>query len=171
MESISYGGSGCPQGSVGQSIAEDRQSFTLIYDSFVAYTGSSAPITASRKNCQINLNLVYPEGFSYTITRFLYRGYVQLPSGVTAEQKAIYYFQGEVDQASATTRFVGPTAKDYLTGDSIEAAVYSPCGQVVPLNVNSQVRILNANGKAAQITTDSTDGKVTHQYYLDWQDC
>jgi hypothetical protein len=33
---ITYGGSGCPQGSVGVSFSGDRTTFTAIFDSFVA---------------------------------------------------------------------------------------------------------------------------------------
>ena len=39
--SIAYDGTGCPQGSIGLSIANDRQALTMIFDSFVASTGPS----------------------------------------------------------------------------------------------------------------------------------
>src|SRR5690606_5732798 len=81
VHSISYGGSGCPQGSVGSSFSNDRKSFTLIFDSFVAYSGAGVPITEARKNCQLNINLRLPNGFSYSVASFDYRGYVSLPRG------------------------------------------------------------------------------------------
>jgi hypothetical protein len=173
LDSISYGGTGCPQGSVGKSVAEDRQSFTLIFDSFVASSGPSVPITEGRKNCQLNINLRFPQGFSYTVAQFDYRGYVQLPAGVSAEQKSTYYFQGQTTQASGLSRWDGPKVLDYRVSDRLEAAamVWCPCGFVLPININSQVRLLNANGQAAQITTDSIDGKVTHKYGLQWASC
>jgi hypothetical protein len=67
VQSISYGGSGCPQGTVGQSISDDRTTFTLIYDQYIASTGPGVPITESRKNCQLNVNLHVPQGWTFTI--------------------------------------------------------------------------------------------------------
>jgi hypothetical protein len=80
VDSISYGGSGCPQGSVGSSFANDRKSFTLIFDSFVASQGPGVPITQNRKNCMVNLNLHVPGGWQFSIASVDYRGYVNLPA-------------------------------------------------------------------------------------------
>jgi hypothetical protein len=171
LSSISYGGTGCPQGSVGSSFSNDRQSFTLIFDSFVASTGPGVPLPESRKNCQLNLNVHMPQGFSYSIATFDYRGYVQLPAGATAEQKSIYYFQGEAAQASAGTRFSGPVSKDYLSRDTLGVVAWMPCGRIVPVNVNAQVRVTAPAGQQAQITTDSIDGKVRTILGLQYRNC
>jgi hypothetical protein len=45
IESIGYGGTSCPQGTVGQSISNDRTVATLIFDSFVASSGPTVPVT------------------------------------------------------------------------------------------------------------------------------
>jgi len=174
LKSISYGGTGCPQGSVGSSFSDDRTSFTLLFDAFVASSGPGVAVTEGRKNCQLALNIHVPNGFSYSVATFDYRGYVQLPAGVSAEQKSTYYFQGEQLQASGATRFAGPVAKDYLSRDTIPLAamVWSKCNKVVPININAQVRLLGAGpGKQAQITTDSIDGKVQHILGLQFRKC
>jgi hypothetical protein len=178
VQSISYGGTGCPQGSVGTSIANDRQSFTLIFDKFVASSGPGVAMTEARKNCQINLNLNYPPGYSYAIGTVDYRGYAQLPAGVSAEQKSIYYFQGELQQVSSGTKLTGPVSKDYLTRDTLAWASYAwaPCGEVRPVNINAQVRLFSTNGAAtplpaAQITTDSIDGKIQFVFGTFWRLC
>jgi hypothetical protein len=171
VNSINYGGSGCPQGSVGTSFSNDRTSFTLIFDQFVASTGPGVAIGEGRKNCQINVNLNIPGGWSFSIATVDYRGYVQLPAGMTAEQKSIYYFQGEVAQASSGSKFVGPISKDYLSRDTIPltAVVWMPCGRVVPVNINAQVRLMGRG--QGQITTDSIDGKVRQILGLQWKRC
>jgi len=173
VESISYGGTGCPQGTVGQSISDDRTVFTLIFDSFVASIGPGVPVTENRKNCQINVNLHIPQGWSYTIADVTYRGYVQLAAGHTATQSSLYYFSGSTQQARASTNFSGPAAKDYTIGDRLDlnALVWCECNAVVPVNINSQVRIVGDASKQGQITTDSIDGKVTHIYGLQWKQC
>jgi uncharacterized protein DUF4360 len=173
VRSISYGGSGCPQGSVGQSFSADRKTFTLIFDSFSAVTGPGVPIRESRKSCQINLNLHLPQGWSYTIVPLDYRGFVGAGPGVVAEQKSIYYFQGEVTQASAGSRFSGPIARDFGVSDTVavNSEMWAPCGRIVPLNINAQVRLSSNTLTSAQITTDSIDGKVKFVFGFQWKHC
>src|SRR3954463_5604665 len=60
--SLRYSGSGCPQGTVGQSLSGDRQTFTLIFDNFVASKGPGVPITENRKNCLLVLSTHTPDG-------------------------------------------------------------------------------------------------------------
>jgi hypothetical protein len=172
VQSISYGGSGCPGGSVGNSFANDRKSFTLIFDSFVASQGPGVPVTENRKNCQVNLNLHVPGGWQFSIGTVDYRGYVQLPAGVTARQKATYSFSGSPAQISSGASFTGPVSKDYLQNDSIpfSTIVWSACGAVAPVNINSEVRT-SGGAAPAQITTDSIDGKVQQIFGLQWRPC
>jgi len=175
VQSITYGGSGCPQGSVATSISDDAQTFTLIFDQFIASVGPKVPLTESRKNCQLNINLHIPSGWQYSIATADYRGFVQLDPKLVATQKSIYYFQGEVAQVSAGTDFTGPANKDYLVHDEIpfESTVWSPCGVIRPINANTQIRIdttKNPNG-SGQMTTDSIDGKVTHKLGFTWMKC
>jgi len=175
LETLSYGGSGCPAGTVGQSIADDRTTFTLIFDNYVAAAGPGTKITDSRKNCQLNLKLHFPQGWQYSIYSTDFRGYVQLDSGAKGTQKNIYYFQGDTQQVSSQTDFVGPTDRDYLVHDQVGAAstVWGPCGVSASLNINSQVRIDNSANRNArgQLTTDSADGKVAHIIGFQWRRC
>jgi hypothetical protein len=157
VQSISYGGTGCPQGSVGSSFAADRLSFTLIFDQFVAWTGTGVPIEESSKNCQLNVNVHVPEGSGAACMSFDYRGYVQAPAGNGGTQQAIYYFGGTQIDGGATS-FQGPVAKDYLESDYV-LLPYSGGAGVEPLAVNSQVRV-NVAFDQAQITTDSIDGFI-----------
>src|ERR1700733_14544290 len=64
---ITYGGTGCPVGTVRQALSDDKTVFTLLFDSFVAATGPGTGATDNRKNCQINVNLHYPGGWSYSV--------------------------------------------------------------------------------------------------------
>lgn len=172
IQSIAYGGTGCPSGTVGQSMATDRQSFTLIFDQFVASQGPGTPITENRKNCQINVNLHLPNGFQFSIATVDYRGYVSLPADVTATQSATYFFAGSPAQATSSSSFTGPVSKDYLSHDELpfSTLVWSQCNAVAPVNINAQVR-LSGGDSPAQITTDSVDGKVQHIFGLRFRRC
>jgi len=120
IESISYGGSGCPQNTVAQSISDDRQSFTLVFDVFVAAIGLSVPVTEQTKNCTITLHLHLAPGWQTWTQATARRGYVQLDSGIQAFSRATHTMNAVsaadqttgngVDQSSQSN-FSGPVAK------------------------------------------------------------
>ncbi|KAE8443987.1 hypothetical protein EG329_001116 [Mollisiaceae sp. DMI_Dod_QoI] len=173
ISSISYGGTGCPQGSVGSFISSDRTTFTIIFDSFVASLGSGVAVTENRKNCQLNVNLQYPSGFQYSVLGTTFRGYSDLTSGVTGVQSATYYFSGSSTQASSSTTFKGPSSGDYEVSDNIpfSSTIWSPCGAALPLNINSQVRLTGPSTGSGLLTEDSVDGKVSFVVGVQWQKC
>jgi len=175
IRGISYGGSGCPQGSVGSFISTDRTTYTLIFDKYVAEMGPGKSIRDSRKNCQINVDLLYPNGYQFSIYSQNYRGFVNLDAGVVGEQQATFYFSGSSAQASTRTHFQGPASKDYLITDTIpfSSQVWAPCGQEGALNINTQIRVDNSRAPRAQgqLTTDSIDGKVELKFGLAWRNC
>jgi len=174
INEIAYGGTGCPQGSIGDYISADRQTFTLIFDNYVASIGPGIDITQTRKNCQLNIDLQYPSGFQYSVFSTIYRGYVGLDAGVTATQGSVYYFSGETAQTSTSTTFNGPLSRDYEVVDNItlSSVVWSPCGEAVPLNIDSSVLLTTSSTTATgQITDDSEDGKITFIVGIQWQTC
>jgi len=174
INSISYGGTGCPQGSVGSFISADRETFTLIFDSYVASIGPGVAVTENRLNCQINLDLEYPSGFQYSVLNTEFRGYAAMDKGVTGVQEATYYFSGATAQASTQTTFTGPTSGDYEIVDSIPftSTVWSPCGAALPLNIDSQVRLSSTVSTATgELTDDSVDGNVQFIVGVTWQTC
>ncbi|KAH8591777.1 hypothetical protein B0O99DRAFT_519074, partial [Bisporella sp. PMI_857] len=140
----------------------------------VASIGPGVPITESRKNCQINLNLQYPGGFQYSILSTVYRGYVGIDKGITATQSATYYFSGQSAQTQTSTTFYGPLSKDYAIQDdsTLTSVVWSPCGAPVALNIDSAVLLRSSvSGASGQITDDSIDGKITFITGVQWQKC
>jgi len=174
INTITYGGTGCPQGSVGSFISGDRQTFTLIFDSYVASIGPGVPVTQNRLNCQLNIDLQYPGGFQYSVLGTQFRGYAGLDTGVTGVQQATYYFSGSSQQVSTSTTFKGPTSGDYEISDTIPftSTIWSPCGAALPLNINSQVRLTSTVTAATGILTDdSIDGHITFQVGVQWQKC
>lgn len=172
VQSITYGGSGCPAGSVAQSLSIDRSTFTLIFDSFIASKGPGHPAADALKSCQLNLNLKIPQGWQYSIATIDHRGYVQLPKKMKAIQESTYYFQGDGALASADSSFVGPVTKNYLIRDTLpfSTVVWSSCDKVRPLNITTQLQ-LKGGTEAGQITTDNIDGKIGFVLGLRWKPC
>ncbi len=170
---ISYAGSGCPAGSVSESMAPDAKAFTLLFDSYVAEAGPGVSLASGRRNCQIAVDLRFPSGWSYTIFDVDYRGYIQLDPGATGTQKTTYYFQGGSSQASLQSNFSGPADKDYHIRDSLglDAVVWSPCGATRAVNMNTQVRVTGGGSRRALMTIDSIDGQLSHKYGIQWRRC
>jgi hypothetical protein len=100
IRGVTYGGTGCPQGSMSSQISSDRTIVTLIFDSYVASVGPGVAATESRKNCQLNVDIKYPGGFQYSILSADYRGYAALQKGVSGTLKSTYYFSGQTAQVS-----------------------------------------------------------------------
>jgi hypothetical protein len=173
IESISYGGTGCPQGTVGTSVSDDRTVFTLIYDMFIASSGSGVPVVENKKSCELNLNFHIPQGFSLSIVNLTNRGYAQLAAGQTGEVKSLVSIGNSTKELSFDTDFVGPVVKDYTITDrlSMYGLVWSACGTSVPLHMDNSITIGGNTSVQGQLTLDSTDGKVSQEYGLIWKRC
>lgn len=173
IQKIIYAGSGCPAGTVSELLAPDAKAFTLLFDSYVAEAGPEIPLSRSRVNCQIAVDLRFPQGWSYTLFDVDYRGYANLQSGTTGLQKTTYYFQGQRSAPSMQSLFRGPFNNDYHVKDTlgISAVAWSPCGMTRALNLNTQVRVTAPSGRQAVMTLDSIDGELTHIYGIRWRRC
>jgi hypothetical protein len=174
ITNIVYAGSGCPAGSVAENLSPDRQAFTLLFDNYIAEVGPGVSAREKRKNCQINVSLDFPQGWTFAIADVDYRGYASLDRGVTGVQQASYYFQGEGKTGTLQTIMRGPLDKDFQIRDTLAltALVWAPCGAKRSLNINSQVRLdSNSRHAVGLLTTDSIDGSVKTIYNLKWKRC
>ncbi len=175
VRNISYAGSGCPAGTVAQNLASDFSAFTLLFDQYAAEVGPGVPFSLKRKNCQLNIDLEVPSGWSYTLFSVDTRGYVALQPGVSAIQQSTYYFQGQLQSARLRTTMVGPLDQNYSARDQLGlgSVVWSPCSAVRSLNINTEVRADNSFNPAGQgmITIDSIDGDFKLVYGLRWKRC
>ena len=107
-------GSGCPAGTADASaeVASDNTSFTVKYDNFTAKAGKGASAIDFRKNCQINVLVHIPQGFTYAIARVDYRGFAHLPTGSTALEQA-----SPATNSSSTVRLASTLAAKIRLGD------------------------------------------------------
>ncbi|MEU8588913.1 DUF4360 domain-containing protein [Streptomyces sp. NPDC048664] len=169
-------GSGCPQGSAAVAVSPDNTAFTVTYSTYVAQVGGGADPTAFRRNCQVNLIVHVPQGFTYAIASADYRGFASLQRGATSTEKASYYFQGSPDTAAITHPFRGPYNDDWQTTDTTDWSqlVWAPCGVQRNFNINTELRVnagTSAPGSTSFMTMDSTDGDINTVYHLAWKEC
>ncbi|KAB1148793.1 DUF4360 domain-containing protein [Streptomyces luteolifulvus] len=169
-------GSGCPQGTTAIAVSEDNTAFTVTYSDYLAQAGGNSDPTAFRKNCQLNLVVHVPQGFTYAIASADYRGFASLQSGASGTQRASYYFQGSPNTATRTHPFSGPYNDNWQATDSTDWAqlVWAPCGVQRNFNINTELRVnagSQAPGRVSFMTMDSTDGDISTVYHLAWKEC
>ncbi|MBV8932513.1 MAG: DUF4360 domain-containing protein [Kutzneria sp.] len=170
-------GSGCPKGTAAVAVAPDNTAFTVTYSNYMAQVGVGASNTDFRKNCQLNLRVHVPQGFTYAIAEADYRGFAHLEAGATATERANYYFQGEQPTTSVVHNFSGAFEDDWQTTDSTDVAqlVYEPCGEERNFNINTELRAnagtSDPKNTTSFITMDSTDGSIKTTYHFSWKQC
>ncbi|KAE9373985.1 hypothetical protein N431DRAFT_404437 [Stipitochalara longipes BDJ] len=168
---ISYGGSGCPQGSLSfvYTISDTRG--VAVFNGYSASVGSNISVRENRKNCQISLNIGYPSGTQYSPVSVGYSGYANLDNGVQGLHQTTYYFTGSSDQVSTNHTFAGPTSTAYSYEEAIDptgTVIWSPCNSSTPLNINNQVRLTkdsNSDGNGALYDSGIVD------LTLQWRSC
>ncbi|RFS83209.1 DUF4360 domain-containing protein [Actinomadura spongiicola] len=169
-------GSGCPQDTAAVALSKDAEAFTITYSKYLAQVGGASPPTDERKNCQINLRVHVPQGFTYAVSKVDYRGFANLQPGATATQIASYYFQGDTSTRHHATEFKGPHKKFWQTTDLVPLAalVWSPCGEQRNFNINTQLLVdvgTSDDSKVSYINMDSTDGDINTTYHYSWKRC
>ena len=177
IDVVTVNGSGCPAGTAAIAVSPDNTAFTVTYSNYLAQVGVGAGATDFRKNCQLNVNVHAPSGFTYAIAQVDYRGYAFLQSGATAQERANYYFQGMSTTAYATHPFAGPMDDDWQATDHVDVAslVFAPCGEQRLLNINTELRAAAGTSDVTKttsfITMDSTDTTISTTYHFAWRTC
>jgi hypothetical protein len=177
IDVVTVNGSGCRQGTAAVATATDNTAFTVTYSEYLAQVGVGAKPTDFRKNCQLNLLIHIPQGFTYAIAKADYRGFAHLQAGATASQGANYYFAGQSATARVRHTFRGPHSDNWQTTDAkpVTELVWAPCGEDRNLNVNTDLRVYagtsNPNTTTSFITMDSTDGSIKTIYHFAWKRC
>ena len=173
---VTVNGSGCPAGTAAVSAASDNTAFTVSYSDYLASRGPGISPTEFRKNCQLNLRINVPQGFTYAIARADYRGFAHLARGAYAQERASYYFQGQAYTTRSTHTFIGPFSNNWQTSDKVEYTdlVWAPCGEVRNLNLNTELRVYQGTSSpdsTSFLAMDSTDGSVSTRYQFAWKQC
>ncbi|MFC9435707.1 DUF4360 domain-containing protein [Nocardia sp. NPDC057030] len=177
IDVVTVNGSGCPQGTAAVEVLPDNTAFTVTSSRYTARVGVGARPYDFRKNCQLNLKVHVPQGFTYGIAQADYRGFAHLEQGATALEAARYYFQGDSSTDFADHTFKGPLNDVWQATDKPEAGeiVYLPCGENRNFNINTQLRVYagtsNPNETTSSITMNSPDGSVNTTYHFAWKKC
>ena len=174
-DEITYGGTGCPQGSLSTAISPDGLAVTLTFDSYFAEVSSETPAVV-RQFCNVNLPLNIPSGWQYSLVELDYRGYLALDPRVEARQTSEYYFQGQRGPSFSSV-WTGPEDRDFDFTDIIGIETHnwswSPCYEQRHLTLKTSMVLNNRRNRQGYglISTDSIDAEISHIYAIVWQRC
>lgn len=176
LDVVSVNGSGCPPGTASVSVLPDGSGFRVSYRDFLARAGGSADPVEFRKNCQLNVLVHIPQGFTFALASADYRGRARLEAGATALQRTNYYLQGAPDNNYVDHSFAGPMFSGWQTSDVIPVTelVYAPCGEQRNVNVNTELRVDEGSLNAARTSSMSmraADGNVDTLVHFQWKQC
>jgi hypothetical protein len=166
IASFTYQGTGCPAGTVGISISNDRSTMTMIFDNFVAFTGPSVSTSEMDKNCDIYVTMQTSDSATVQVQS---RGYVQLDAGTGGEE---HQYIPQAKGSNTVLPFTGPTSRDYLSASVANVLAQQGCGTPPSGSGNSgnttfRVSLsvgLNDDQNPAgssQMTIDSLDLKIS----------
>ncbi|MFC6883715.1 MULTISPECIES: DUF4360 domain-containing protein [Actinomadura] len=176
IDVLTVNGSGCQSGTAAVATASDNTAFTVTYSDYLARAGGDSDPTAFRKNCQINLRVHVPQGFTYAIAGADYRGFASLEPGASGMQRANYYHQGMSQTTPISHVIRGRYSDNWQFSDRTDVAdlVYKPCGEDRNFNINTELRVSKGSsdpGKTSFMAFDSTDGSVNTVYHFHWKRC
>ncbi|BAL91012.1 hypothetical protein AMIS_57920 [Actinoplanes missouriensis 431] len=176
IDVVKTNGTGCPPGSAEVIVSPDNKAFTVSYSKFVAQVGPETAATDVRKNCQLLLNVLVPDGYTYAVAGVDYRGYANLQKGVTATESAFYYFQGESHTTEIKHELVGYLADEWQHSDRVpvESMSFLDCDNKRYLSVNTELKVDPANADRSVtnwVAMDSIDGDLETTYHVAWKRC
>lgn len=176
IDVVTVNGSGCRQGTAAVAVSPDNKAFTVTYSEYLAQVGPQAKPTDFRKNCQLNLKVNVPGGFTYGIAQADYRGFGDLQRGAKGTVKASYYFQGMSDTDQRSKSLNGGMSDNWQVTHQTPVAsiIYHPCGERRNFNVNTELRVDKGTSdpkKTSFMTMDSTDVSFSTLYHFAWKKC
>ncbi|GHE34499.1 hypothetical protein GCM10017673_41630 [Streptosporangium violaceochromogenes] len=177
IDVVTVNGSGCRPGTTAVAVSPDNMAFTVTYSDFLAQVGVGAKPTDFRKNCQLNLLVHVPQGFTYAVAQTDYRGFAHLEDGASGEEKANYYFQGHSQTTAMSHKLQGPFENNWQNTDVNDVAqlVYMPCGELRSFNINTELRVNAGTSDTTKTTSfmtmDSTDANISTTYHFSWKQC
>ncbi|MFV2088632.1 DUF4360 domain-containing protein [Micromonospora sp. LOL_021] len=174
IDLVAMAGSGCRPGTADVAVSPDNTAFTTIYSDYLVQAGPGISVTEGRRNCQLNVLVHAPAGYTFAIVKVDYRGYGLLSPGAIATQRANYYFQGMTQGTFSSHPIPAPLDDNWMVSDEVPIAsvVWHPCGEIRNLNINTELRLSKGSSTDVSfLTMDSTDGSIETMYHLAWQPC
>lgn len=166
------GGSGCPAGTSAAVLSPDATQLSILFDEYIVEVGSNNK-KINRKSCNFAIPVLIPAGYSVSVFKVDYRGYMYIPRGGMGRFSAEYFFVGRRGM-KVNKSFRGGTDDEFLIDNNvaISAQNWSICGKDTIIRVNSSILLkTNNNYEDAFASIDSADIDSGVVFSLNWKKC
>jgi len=169
---LTVNGSGCPAGTAAVS-APTNTTFTVTYSDYTASAGGGANPGDFRKNCQLDVLVGIPSGWTFGIAGVQYRGFANLDTGAQGTLQADYYYAGVPGTYPQNHSIAGPVSNDYEFDDTSPVVTFAPCHFNATVNVDTSLRVSQGTDPTFfnELTMDSTDVGIATIFHLSFQHC
>lgn len=168
-----YSGTGCPAGSAALVLSPDASQLSVLFDVYTVEANATRRV--DRKNCNLNVPIHVPSGYSISVIEMDYRGFSSVPDGASADLDVDAFFAGVRSYGPRHHRgFKTKTKGDFYVHNKIERKdiVWSPCGKDVNLKIHSSlIATTNSKGEQTLAAVDSLDINAGLIYQINWQAC
>lgn len=172
-------GSGCPKDSVTVVPYPNNTGIVVSYSSFYVQRGGESQSYQGYQNCNLDIKIHVPSGFTFAISKAMYSGYAYVVNGATAKLVSRYNFQGQGPTISThVINSSTPYDDNWTIVDefSFPNLVWSPCGQDVILTDAFELRAQPYGpsknpADVSFVTTNKSDHSVTTDFNFAWTRC
>jgi len=173
-------GSGCPAGSVTVVPYPDGTGIVLSYANFYVQRGGTSTVPQGYQNCNLDIRMDVPSGFTFAVSRAMYQGYAYVLPGATARLIAKYNFQSQppITSNHIINDTTVPFDDNWTVIDEADFAnlSWSPCGEDVILTDSFELRAQpygpsSDPADVSFVTVNKTDHSVTTELNFVWGEC
>jgi hypothetical protein len=166
---FAHAGEGCPSGTVGQVYNPTTRTLTLTFDQYQAWIDPSG---SDNPSAQCNLNFVLRGNrlLLFTVNRVQYLGYINKPSGITAELRRRYQF----DLATPFSRVRTWASSSAVNGDFVEDDRFpgwSSCARQVTVGMDSRLALRGSSSQFSEMVMDREHVQTKVIWYFGWSPC
>lgn len=177
IKELKFSGSGCPSGSAETIVTNSEPGskvadyFQISYDAFEVEVGEGVPARKSSKNCNLSMNITYPEGYRFKFKSIQFDGQAELAKGQNGVFKS-YYYETTGTRYKSEARIKGPYSGDVSrknTGRPLFGDL-SGCKGSTIINISTRIEIKGNRKEEGKIYRDLDSG-LTQGYKLEWLPC
>ncbi|WP_165964295.1 DUF4360 domain-containing protein [Actinomadura sp. KC216] len=173
---VSVNGSGCPVHTVWADAWPEKESFRVVYSEYLAQAGGSSRPIDSRKQCQVAVQVNFPQDVTYAVSSSDHQGFAHLESGASATVKVGHYIQGQPWDGAVTHNLNGAYDDIWRFTHRLPAdqLVFRPCGEDRNTVLITELRVDKGTSdpsKTSYIAMDAVGEGVWTTYHLTWKSC
>ncbi|MBT8224660.1 MAG: DUF4360 domain-containing protein [Dactylosporangium sp.] len=172
-------GSGCPAGTVAVVAYPDNTGIILSYSSFYVQRGGDSAAAQGYQNCNLDIRMSVPAGFTFAVSRAVYHGYAFVLPGATAKLVAKYNFQGQAPTVSShLINTVSPFDDNWTIIEEFPFAnlQWAPCGADIILTDAFELRVQPYGPSSSPtdvsfVTANKSDHSIRTELNFVWAEC